>query len=281
MNDPELVTFLRWCLPQLGLRWGGFRKVRGTVRKRLARRLRTLGLADLTAYRRRLEADPSEWSELDVMCRIPISRFYRDRAVFDFLAADVLPACASMAQARKDRTLHVLSSGCASGEEPYTISLIWNVRLANAWPDIALRVLAIDVDDTMLRRAATACYGAGSLKDLPSDLKDSGFEIRNGRYCLRQGLRQSVSLQATDLRQGVPDGPFDLILCRNTAFTYFDDDAEKATLAELDSRLYPRGYLVIGTHETLPAIAVSYERIASGLPIYRKAENRKQGLTKT
>ena len=94
MNDPELVRFLQWCLPKLGLRWAGFRKVRGTVRKRLTRRIRELKLPDLAAYRDRLEIDPCEWNWLEVMCRIPISRFYRDKAVYDFLAGEVLPACA-------------------------------------------------------------------------------------------------------------------------------------------------------------------------------------------
>ena len=94
MNDPELVRFLQWCLPKLGLRWAGFRKVRGTVRKRLNRRIRELKLPDLAAYRDRLEIDPCEWNWLEVMCRIPISRFYRDKAVYDFLAGEVLPACA-------------------------------------------------------------------------------------------------------------------------------------------------------------------------------------------
>lgn len=58
MRDDDLVDFLRWALPRLGLRWEGFRKPRGQVKKRLARRLEDLGLPDLGAYRRRLEEDP-------------------------------------------------------------------------------------------------------------------------------------------------------------------------------------------------------------------------------
>lgn len=272
IDDQALVNFLRWCLPKLGLRWAGFRKVRSTVRKRLTRRIRELGLPDLPAYRRKLEADPSEWSELEIMCHIPISRFYRDRAVFDYIADQVLPACADVARSRSDRTLRVLSSGSASGEEPYTISLIWSVRLTQAWPDIALQILALDIDTIMMRRAAQACYGAGSIKELPPDLATEGFELRDGLYCLRHQFRVSVSLRQTDIRQGVPDGPFELILCRNTAFTYFDPSAQEAVLAQFDAKLDRHGYLVIGAHETLPSAAGHYARTEPGLPIYRRRE---------
>lgn len=90
MTDPELVAFLSLVAPRLGLRAAGFRRVRGTVRKRLSRRLAELGL-DLAAYTVHLETHPDEWQWLDRSCRITISRFGRDAAVFERLATHVLP----------------------------------------------------------------------------------------------------------------------------------------------------------------------------------------------
>src|SRR4051794_22880954 len=98
MRDPEVVRFLQWVLPQLGLRWQGFRNVRGTVYKRLHKRMVELGVHDVHAYRARLESHPEEWSFLDAMCRIPISRFYRDRAVFDALREEIFPERARAAR---------------------------------------------------------------------------------------------------------------------------------------------------------------------------------------
>jgi chemotaxis protein methyltransferase CheR len=72
MSDPELVAFLQWGLPRLGLRWPGYRKVRARVRKKLNERLRVLGLPDIAAYRDRLDAHPQEWAVLDALCRITI-----------------------------------------------------------------------------------------------------------------------------------------------------------------------------------------------------------------
>jgi chemotaxis protein methyltransferase CheR len=137
---------------------------------------------------------------------------------------------------------------------------------------VALDIAAIDIDDTMLRRAKTACYAAGSLKDLPSDLRENGFMPVDGLYSLRDAFRRSVKLRKADLRQGLPEGPFDLILCRNTAFTYFDDAAQKAAFSNLDAKLCSYGYLVIGRHESLPEQAQGYEHLTGELPVYRKTE---------
>jgi chemotaxis protein methyltransferase CheR len=91
MTDTECVQLLQWCLPRLGLQWRGFRRVRRIVRRRIERRLTELDLPDAAAYRRYLESNSEEWRVLDRVCRIPVSRFYRDRAVFEYLECVVLP----------------------------------------------------------------------------------------------------------------------------------------------------------------------------------------------
>ena len=189
ISDHELIEFLQWCLPKLQLRWPGFRKVRRTIRKRLTRRIRELGLADLADYRNTLAAEPAEWSILDTVCRIPISRFYRDRSVYDTLANQILPDCAARARARGDGKISILSAGCASGEEPYSVSLVWHMRVARGYPDCTIDILAVDIDDVMINRAQAACYSPGALKDLPDDLLDLGFEQKHGACCLLDRFR--------------------------------------------------------------------------------------------
>jgi chemotaxis protein methyltransferase CheR len=65
MKDADCTEFLQWALPRFGMRWAGFRRVRGQVCKLLWRRLAELGLAELTAYRALLETHPQEWTQLD------------------------------------------------------------------------------------------------------------------------------------------------------------------------------------------------------------------------
>jgi RNA 3'-terminal phosphate cyclase (ATP) len=270
MTDRELVDFLQWALPRLGLRWAGFRKVRGTVRKRIARRLAELGLGDLPAYRAHLEHHPVEWRRLAAFCRIPISRFFRDRAVYGVLATDLLPALAKEAGEAGRATVRVLSAGCASGEEPYSVALAWTLGADRTAPGVGLDVLGVDADDAMLERARTGCYGPGSLKELPPDLVERAFERRDGAFCLADDLRRAVRFASCDLTAGLPPGPFDLVLCRNVAFTYFDDAGQRACLDDIRTALRDGGWLIIGTREHPPNGAGGFEHPHPSLPVWRK-----------
>jgi chemotaxis protein methyltransferase CheR len=220
----------------MGLRWEGFRKVRRQVCRRLRRRLDALGVADLPAYRDYLEEHPEEWAELARLTPITISRFYRDRSVFSALEHDVMPALMD----GRDR-LRAWSAGCASGEEPYTLALIR--------PDA--EILATDVDPTMLARARAAEYEASSLRELPAAYRE-GFDAR---LVVRPEVRRRVTVREHDLDDEPPAGPFDLVLCRNVAFTYFVPNRQRAVLARLRRAMRPGGALVIGLHEQLPEAA--------------------------
>ncbi|AKU92708.1 CheR family methyltransferase [Vulgatibacter incomptus] len=251
-SDRATVAFLQWALPRIGLRWGGYRKVRGTVRKRLVRRLRALGLPNLSAYRAHLDAHPDEWGIFETMCRIPISRFYRDRAVFERLLHEVLPALASAAAREKRSSVRIWSAGCASGEEPYTIAILWHLAMEPARP--ALDLLATDVSEEMIARAERGIYRESSLRELPMRLRERAFVREpSGQMRVREELRRGIVFRREDLRASMPEGPFDLILCRNLAFTYFDEPTQLRIAKDLVARLRSGAALVVGSHEALPA----------------------------
>ena len=169
MTDTDCTAFLEWALPQLELRWPGIRKVRRQDCKRLARRMRDLGLDNFAAYRAKLEVDPTEWRIFDECCHITISRFFRDKAVFEVLRKRVLPDIAARAE-REGRNAQAWSAGCASGEEPYTIKILWDVEVAHAYPTVSIAIAATDVDDAMLARARNGCFKSTSLHELPQSL---------------------------------------------------------------------------------------------------------------
>lgn len=270
MRDEDCVRFLKWCLPQLGLRWPEYRKVRRQVGKRLKRRLAELGLADLCAYRGFLLAEPKEWAQLETMCHIPISRFYRDRGVFDAIGRSLLPEAAAAALDRGDDAIRCWSAGCAAGEEPYTLAMAWQFGVARDWPMLGLTVIATDADETMIGRAKPACYGRSSLKDLPENWLARAFAQSGPLYCLLPEFRRDVRFELQDIRNEMPEGPFDLILCRNLAFTYFEEALQLRILDGLRGRLAPRGFLVLGIHEALPPGAGGLARLSGALPIYRR-----------
>ncbi len=269
MQDSECVQFLQNVLPRLQMRWPGFRKVRKQVCKRIGRRLRELELADTTAYTDYLAAHPDEWQRLDALCRISISRFYRDRGVFDTLRDTVLPDLAAAAQRRGDNALRVWSAGCASGEEPYTFQLLWHLDLAQKFSELGLCITATDADEHLLDRARRGVYPLGCLKELPPAWISEAFEPTGDGLQIRPVYREGVAFVRQDIRETAPDGPFDLILCRYLAFTYFDEALQRSVLDRLLAHLRSGGYLVIGKQESLPDMTPDLDVLDRRLPIYR------------
>ncbi len=269
MTDTECTAFLQWALPRLQRRWGGYRKVRRLVAKRLARRLRALGLADIADYRRRLELDRLEWDELDALLAIPISRFYRDREVFGALEREVLPALAQAARRAQRTMLACWSAGCASGEEPYTLAVAWGLHIQPQQPGLALRIVATDCDAQLLERARAGCYAGSSLKELPPDLRAAAFDERDGRFCMRPQWR-GVEFVHQDLRHEMPDGPFDLVLLRNVVATYYAPQLQREIFQRVAARVRPGGALVLGCHESLPAGAAGFSPWPGARCVYRR-----------
>jgi chemotaxis protein methyltransferase CheR len=266
LTDAQCVDFLQWALPRLGLRWAGFRRVRRQVCRRVQRRISELGATGADGYRQWLERNPAEWSELAALCRIPISRFFRDRWVFERLERDVLPELA-----RTQRVIRAWSAGCASGEEPYSLALLWQIRVAPRLPGASLLIIASDVDERLLERARRACYTASSLREIPEDLRQAAFERSDGRFVLRSQLRQGIEFRREDVRREGPPGSFALVLCRNLAFTYFDRAGQLETLTRIRARLRAGGYLIVGAHESLPVEARGFARSPLAPEIYRAA----------
>ena len=263
------TPFLQWALPHLHLRWAGFRKVRKQVCKRLRRRMGQVGLQSYAEYREWLKDHPSEWKVLDSMCRITISRFYRDWDVFDYLKDRLLPQLASKATAEK-RPLRVWSAGCMSGEEPYTLSLIRNFVVEKAFPELGFQIIATDVDEEMLSRAATACYPEGSLKGLPEAWRREAFLQKGELYCLQDRFKRGIEWLQQDIRTAQAPGKFDLILCRNLVATYFEPALQVEVFEKMNAHSRPGGSLVLGCHEKLPEGLAGFSVQVGKLNIYEK-----------
>jgi chemotaxis protein methyltransferase CheR len=254
MENGTCVEFLQWCLPKLRYQWKGFRKVRNQVCKRINRRLAELDLPNLRAYRGYLKSNSEEWENLDSLCYITISRFYRDRGVFEELRSGVLPLLAGRIFKHKRKELLCWSAGCCSGEEPYTLQILWNLAVLPDLKDkLSLRIVATDRSPLLLERAERALYPGAGLKYLPKEMVQQAFEMRDDGYSLKNIYKAGVEFIEQDIRYKLPEGKFDLILCRNLVFTYFREDLQSRILREIAGKLNPDGFLIIGAHESLPS----------------------------
>lgn len=273
MKDFECTEFLQHCLPRLRFRWAGFRKVHEQVCKRLNRRINELGLSGFSPYKGHLDNHPEEWRILDSMLQITISRFYRDRGVFDILGSRILLLIARDILLSGGNALHCWSAGCCSGEEAYTLQILWKVYVIPAiHQDLPLRITATDLNTDVLKRAREGCYSESSLRDLPRELIQQAFQQSGKFYSVKKPFTENIDFMKQDIRAQLPGGVFHLILCRNLVLTYFEEALQREILDRIFEKLHYGGFFVIGIHESLPkgvTNIVQYENIPG---IFRKAD---------
>ncbi len=106
-------------------------------------------------------------------------------------------------------------------------------------------LVVIDLD-------TNACYEFGSLKDLPESWRDRVFAREDDAYCLKPEYKRNIEFLEQDIRREQPTDPFDLVLCRNLVFTYFDDARQLKVLSRIVGAMHDDAALVIGAHEKLP-----------------------------
>lgn len=243
------------------MRWRGFRRVRRQVCRRIARRIAELDLGGCAAYRAYLAANSDEWKTLDAMCRITISRFFRDRVFFERLRDIVLPDLVARLRP-EEQELRAWSVGCASGEETYSLRILWDLDLGSRYSSVALWIVGTDVDPHLLRRARHGVYPPSALREVPERWRAVAFDEVVDGYRLRDRHRTGVEFREGDVRREAtrpePRARFHLILCRNLAFTYFAESLQLDVCQRLRADLEPGGALVVGVNERLPVGTPSF-----------------------
>jgi len=261
----EYREFLRTTLPALGLRWRRFRS--GAIRRRLGGRLHEVGFSSLAEYRSYLLAHEDEQRLLTDRLTVTISRFWRNRFLFDSLARTWLPAL--LARLQPGEPLHAWSAGCACGEEPYSLLLLWEEHFAASGHE--LRLVATDADRRCLHRAREGRYPASSLRELPPDLRRSYFVTEGGDSVINLEFRARVVWLEHNLFWDSPFSNNHLILCRNLAYTYFTEPVQQEITRRFHQALVPEGLLVIGRKDQLPSGAEHLFRRAEH-PVYERLD---------
>ncbi len=237
---------------------------RSMVHSRLARRVRTLGLEGFGDYRQLLEG-PDGDDELSAFINAMttnLTRFFREPHHFDFLRDTALPDIA----AATPRRLRVWSAGCSSGEEPYSIAMTLgeHVPALGQWD---ARILATDIDTSMVARGAAGLYGRDDVADVPGALRQKYFKPSGDGYQAADALRRLIAFKPLNLLGEWPmKGAFDVIFCRNVMI-YFDLPTKTRLVERFARQLRPGGWLIVGHSETLLDQQALYS--PAGRTIYR------------
>jgi chemotaxis protein methyltransferase CheR len=234
-------------------------------------RINELELLSFQTYQDYLLSHSAEWDILDSLCFITISRFYRDKKVFQIVSDQILIHLAKQVSVTHRSPVQIWSAGCCSGEEPYTLKILWEYEIKNRLKvDVGLCITATDNTEQLLQRAHKGKYFKGSLKELPDSLLKKAFHQDGQYYFIKKEFREGITFRREDIRQSLPEQLFDLILCRNLVFTYFDQNLQREILDKLMTHLQTGGFLIIGAHEKLPGSHPSLSPFENHSMIFKK-----------
>ena len=201
-------------------------------------------------YIRLLDLDPVTRQDCELQMTVSISRFFRDRRLWDLLKRCWLPDLII----NNSSILTVWSAGCACGEEAHSFKIIWE-QLGQARHSLPkLELLATDIHPHHLERARNGIYSRSSLKEVSPDLQKIYFDSRRGgrQYVIKDILKKSIRWELHHLSADPPNKNFNIIFLRNNVLTYYCREARGKVLINILDSLLPGGLLIIGGHEKLP-----------------------------
>ena len=239
--------FLKETAPLFGLQKRPFQR-RG-VKRKIERRIVEVGFSHFEEYLLKVQKEPEEQGQLSRILTVTISRFFRDREVFDLLENSIIPAIIKNKKGKDE--FKIWSIGCASGEEPYSLSMLWKEKFERIWSQINFSILATDINGNLLERAREGRYKRSSLKEVPEEILRRFFKIENGLYVLDRSSLGNVEFKKHDIIHEEPFSGRDIICCRNLAFTYFSKECQRDVLKKIARSLNEGGYLIIGKDESL------------------------------
>jgi chemotaxis protein methyltransferase CheR len=219
------------------------------VLRRIAVRMRARGIPTFDEYSALLDRDPEEFDRLIDTLTINVTKFFRNAEVWTAIGRIVVPAVWAARRAR----VRVWSAGCASGEEAYSLAILFH-RHAERIGDMAglgtVEVLGTDIDAGSLEAAERAVFEPDAFTDTPADLRARYF-TPVPPYSPLAIIRAITRFERHDLlRDEIPLQRYDLIVCRNVLI-YFDRETQERLIDAFHAALTPGGVLVLGKVETL------------------------------
>jgi chemotaxis methyl-accepting protein methylase len=219
------------------------------LRRRIAVRMRAKGVHTFGDYARALDSDPREYERLLDALTINVTKLFRNPETYDSIAKNVVPALWALPSSQ----LRVWSAGCSSGEEPYSLAVLFHrqAETARAVDRVGrVRILGSDIDAASLEAARRGTFEEAAFADTALDLRARYFG-GGPTNPIRADVKALVQFERRDLlADPVPGTDFNLVTCRNVII-YFDRATQEALFQRFHSALLPGGFLVLGKVETL------------------------------
>jgi len=249
---------------------------RAVLMHRLKARLEQLQLPDFSAYWKLLQSSPAEEGQLFELATTNETSFFRNAGQFTFLKESIIPLLEQ--RATQGSSIRILSAGCSTGEEPYSIAMTLLDSL-HIPANVRLEIVAGDINENCLNIARAAVYEPDRLKKLPCTYQerfltrvDDGYRVNDAVKSLvrffRLNLDDLMNSNCPSWNQGL--GLFDIVFCRNVMI-YFAPPCQQKLVDTLYRLLLPDGHLFTGDAEPLHLFSHEFMPVAAaGCLIYQK-----------
>ena len=264
-NNSGLEDLLLYLKQNRSFDFTGYK--RSSLTRRLERRMTSVGAETFEEYQDYLEVHPREFELLFNTILINFTGFFRDAEAWTCVADEIIPKI--LTTVPPEAPIRVWSAGCASGEEAYTIAMLFAEAMGADDFRQRLKIYATDVDEDALNQARHAVYSERAVQAVPDELRSRYFELLDDRYVFRKDLRRTLVFGRHDLMRDAPISRLDLLMCRNVLI-YFNRHAQRRIITNFHFALNEAGYLFLGRSEMLLAQDNLFEAASVPHRIFRK-----------
>ena len=265
IEESGVEAILRLLRDEYGIDFSHYKA--GTVTRRIERRLALNRSLDIDAYVEQVRSDPRELSSLYEDLLIGVTRFFRDEEAFEALEHRIIPELIDRAD--PDEHIRVWVPGCATGQEAYSIAMLFHERLAARRRAFKVKILATDVHKASLELASAGLYNEVQVAGIGDARLRRFFTTKPNGYQISQTLRESIVFAPHNLIRDAPFTKMDLIACRNLLI-YFQPHAQKTVLTLFHFSLKPGAILFLGLSESPGGLTDEFDTIDEHAKIYRK-----------
>ena len=266
-RDPQFEELIAFVRDERGFDFTGYK--RPSLMRRISKRMQDVDVDSYTSYRAYLQANPEEFGHLFNTILINVTAFFRDEVAWDYLRREIAPRIVEHHDGTAGQ-IRVWSTGCASGEEAFSLAMVFAEAMGEEDLKSRVKIYATDIDEEALTHGRHAEYSAKQVEPVPVDLRERYFDARDDVYVFRNDLRRTVIFGRHDLIQDPPISRISLLLSRNTLM-YFDAQTQRRILANFHFSLRDGGYLFLGKSEALAARSELFVPIDLKRRIFGKA----------
>jgi chemotaxis protein methyltransferase CheR len=234
----DLIYFEQWVLKEYNIDLSAYKS--NQLHRRILSLMSRVEVSSVEEYISLLKKDPAQKQKFLDFITINVTEFFRNPEIFDELSKKI------QSELPYSSGLKIWSAACSIGAEPYSLAMIMDNLSSKA----NHKVVATDIDNTILQKAKNGQYIYSEVKNVPKQFLDKYFLVNDNKYCISSQIKKMVDFKKHDLILDNYESNFDLIVCRNVVI-YFNQDVKDKIYKKFSASLKKGGLLFVGATESI------------------------------